>query len=181
MVCIAKEISPVAKLIELNYLQHLESGRILSFYHFFFSFFFFFFLLNHVQLFATQQTVAPQAPPFIGFPRQEYWSGLHFPLHENFPDQGSNPCLMLGRQILYHWATREVPPLTGWAFAMVNMFHVIKLLISTQRNKATSEMSLLKCCSAGACISPSAQEFHSREHSELCALHGVLGTKEAGV
>ena len=35
--------------------------------------------LSHVQLFATPQTVAHQAPPSMGFPRQEYWSGLSLP------------------------------------------------------------------------------------------------------
>ena len=33
-------------------------------------------LLSHVQLFATPWTVAYQAPPSMGFSRQEYWSGL---------------------------------------------------------------------------------------------------------
>ena len=36
-------------------------------------------LLSHVQLFATPWTVAYQAPPSMGFSRQEYWSGLLFP------------------------------------------------------------------------------------------------------
>ena len=31
--------------------------------------------------FATPWTVARQAPLFMGFPRQEYWSGLLFPSH----------------------------------------------------------------------------------------------------
>ena len=35
--------------------------------------------LSHVQLFATLWTVACQAPPSMGFSRQEYWSGLPFP------------------------------------------------------------------------------------------------------
>ena len=35
--------------------------------------------LSHVRLFATPWTVAYQAPPSMGFPRQEYWSGLPFP------------------------------------------------------------------------------------------------------
>ena len=35
--------------------------------------------LSHVQLFATPWTVACQAPLSMGFPRQEYWSGLLFP------------------------------------------------------------------------------------------------------
>ena len=32
-----------------------------------------------LTLLATPWTVAPQAPLFMGFPRQEYWSGLPFP------------------------------------------------------------------------------------------------------
>ena len=34
--------------------------------------------LSHVQLLATPWTVAPQAPPSMGFSRQEYWSGVFF-------------------------------------------------------------------------------------------------------
>ena len=36
-------------------------------------------LLSRVRLFATPWTVAHQAPPSMGFSRQEYWSGLPFP------------------------------------------------------------------------------------------------------
>ena len=36
--------------------------------------------LSRVRLFATPWTVAHQAPPSMGFSRQEYWSGLPFPL-----------------------------------------------------------------------------------------------------
>ena len=35
--------------------------------------------LSHARLFATPWTVAYQAPPSMGFPRQEYWSGLPLP------------------------------------------------------------------------------------------------------
>ena len=35
-------------------------------------------LLSCVRLFATPWTVAHQAPPSMGFSRQEYWSGLPF-------------------------------------------------------------------------------------------------------
>ena len=35
--------------------------------------------LSRVRLLATPWTVAYQAPPPMGFPRQEYWSGLPFP------------------------------------------------------------------------------------------------------
>ena len=34
---------------------------------------------SHFQLFATLCTVAHQAPPSLGFSRQEHWSGLPFP------------------------------------------------------------------------------------------------------
>ena len=35
--------------------------------------------LSHVQLLATPWTAAYQAPPSMGFSRQEYWSGLPLP------------------------------------------------------------------------------------------------------
>ena len=41
--------------------------------------------------FATLWTVAHQAPLSIGFPRQEYWSGLPFPSPEDLPDPGMEP------------------------------------------------------------------------------------------
>ena len=36
-------------------------------------------LLSHVRLFTTLWTAAYQAPPSMGFSRQEYWSGLPLP------------------------------------------------------------------------------------------------------
>ena len=35
--------------------------------------------LSHVRLFATPWTAAYQAPPSMGFSRQEYWSGVPLP------------------------------------------------------------------------------------------------------
>ena len=43
---------------------------------------------NHVWLFATTWTVAYQAPPSMGFSRQEYWSGLPFPSPGYLPGPG---------------------------------------------------------------------------------------------
>ena len=34
---------------------------------------------SRIRLFATPRTVAYQAPPSLGFSRQEYWSGLPCP------------------------------------------------------------------------------------------------------
>ena len=59
--------------------------------------------------FATPWTVAHQAPLSMGFPRQEYRSGLPFPSPGDLPDpeiESQSPAF--SRQILYHWATRGV-------------------------------------------------------------------------
>ena len=37
------------------------------------------------------QTVAHQVPLPMGFPKQEYWSGLPFPSPGNFPNPGIEP------------------------------------------------------------------------------------------
>ena len=47
--------------------------------------------LSRVWLFATPWTVAYQAPPSMGFSRQEYWSGLPFPSPGDLPDPGIEP------------------------------------------------------------------------------------------
>ena len=47
--------------------------------------------LSRVQLFATPWTVAYQAPPSMGFSRQECWSGLPFPSPGDLPDPGIKP------------------------------------------------------------------------------------------
>ena len=41
--------------------------------------------------FATPWTVAHQAPLPMGFPRQEYWSGLPIPFPGDLPDPGIKP------------------------------------------------------------------------------------------
>ena len=41
--------------------------------------------------FATLQTAACQAPLSVGFPREEYWSGLPFPSPGDLPDPGTEP------------------------------------------------------------------------------------------
>ena len=41
-------------------------------------------LLSRVWLLATPWTVAHQAPPSMGFSRQEYWSGVPLPSPKNF-------------------------------------------------------------------------------------------------
>ena len=62
--------------------------------------------LSRIQLFATPWTVAHQAPLSMGFPRQEYWSGLPCPPPGDLPDPGmestSPMSTCIGRQALYN-------------------------------------------------------------------------------
>ena len=46
---------------------------------------------SRVQLFVTLWTIACQAPPSMGFPRKEHWSGLPFPSPGVIPDPGFEP------------------------------------------------------------------------------------------
>ena len=62
-------------------------------------------LLQSCLTLVTPWTVACQAPLFMGFSRQEYWSGLPFPSPEDLPTQGSNLCLLC----LLHWQAGSLP------------------------------------------------------------------------
>ena len=46
---------------------------------------------SHFRLFATLWTIALQAPPSMGFSRQEYWSALPFPSPGDLPDPEIKP------------------------------------------------------------------------------------------
>ena len=61
---------------------------------------------SHVRLCETPWTVAHQAPLSIGFPRQEYWSGLPFPSPGNLP----NPRIKPGSHALQADSLRSEPP-----------------------------------------------------------------------
>ena len=47
--------------------------------------------LSRVRLFVTPWTIAYQAPPSMGFLRQQYWSGLLFPSPGDLPSPGIEP------------------------------------------------------------------------------------------
>ena len=77
-------------------------------------------VLNHVQPFATPQTVACQAPPFMGFPRQEYWSGLPFPPPGYLLHPGIEPPYLLHcRRILYLLSHQGSPDLCTHTYLMI--------------------------------------------------------------
>ena len=64
---------------------------------------------SHVALFATPWTAAHQAPLSKGFPRQEHWSGLPFPMPGDLPDPGVKAASLVSPALAggfpYHWAT----------------------------------------------------------------------------
>ena len=61
--------------------------------------------LRCVRLFAAPGTAACQAPLSMGFPRQEYCSGVPFTLQGIFPTQGLNSCLFH----FLHWQADSLP------------------------------------------------------------------------
>ena len=50
---------------------------------------------THVCLFETPWTVAHQAPPSMGFSRQEYWSGVPCPPPGDLPHPGMEPVSLM--------------------------------------------------------------------------------------
>ena len=60
---------------------------------------------------ATRWTVVHQAPPSMGFSRQEYWSGLPFPSPGDLPDPGIEPASLMAPALAGRFftdrATRE--------------------------------------------------------------------------
>ena len=72
---------------------------------------------SHVQLFATLWTVAHQAPPSIGFSRQEFCSGLPCPPPVDLPDPGIEPMSLIS------------PPLEGRFFTTSTTWEAPDLIV----------------------------------------------------
>ena len=66
-------------------------------------------LLSCVQLFATPCTVVYQASLSMGFPRQEYWNGLPFPILGDFPDPWIEPLSSAFPALAGGFSTTEPP------------------------------------------------------------------------
>ena len=54
-------------------------------------------------------TIVYQAPLSLGFPRQEYWSGLPFPSPGDLSNPGSNTALLHCSRILYSLSHQDSP------------------------------------------------------------------------
>ena len=113
--------SPISRNIYLIFLQILPYSLIKDHWENFFKALWtlsqaFSQLLNHVGLFVAPWTVAYQAPLFMEFSRQEYWSALPFPTPGNLPEPRDQTHLSsvscIDSWSLYHWTTWEAPALT---------------------------------------------------------------------
>ena len=74
-------------------------------------------MLSYVQLLATPWTISNQFPLSMEFFRQEYWSGLSFPMPGDLPNPGTEPgsfaspalagrfftTVPPGKPYIYHW------------------------------------------------------------------------------
>ena len=67
------------------------------------------YVLSPVRLFVTTWTVAHQAPLSMGFPRQEYWSGLPFPSSEDLPEPGIETVFLVSPALASRFFTTVLP------------------------------------------------------------------------
>ena len=88
--------------------------------------------LNHVWLFATLWTVAHQAPPSLGFSRQEYWSGLPLPSSGVLPDPGIEP---RSPTLQVDALTSEPPGKPRWYDSVIEAKNLIELYMKIPEQK----------------------------------------------
>ena len=113
-------------------------------------------MLSHVQLFATQWTIACQAPLSMGFSRQEYPSGLPCPPPGDLLDPGiglASPALQVDSLPPSHQGS----PLEAqkWALPFLT-FLLIGVTASalTRGSVKSQDRSLLDCTSGGVFSRP---------------------------
>ena len=64
---------------------------------------------DQLRLFVTPWSVAHQAPLSMGFPRQEYWRGLPFPILGDLSDPGIEPVSPGSHALAGRFFTTEPP------------------------------------------------------------------------
>ena len=81
-------------------------------------------LVSCVRLFVTPWTVVSQASLSMQFSRQEYWSGLPFPIPEDLPETWVKPSSPGSRAVAGGFFTTEPPgkPIQGLSISIVSGF-----------------------------------------------------------
>ena len=128
---------------------------------------------------ATPRTVARQAPLSMGFPRQEYWSGLPFSSSTSFRPRDRTSISHVscsGRQILSHWATREAHCISCiWANSLTTQ--TCQQQHGSQRHRGTSQ-TITNLPSPGVCMSFDRTDKPGTEGRSLCPGLWVCLTRE---
>ena len=79
-------------------------------------------------------TVAHQAPLSMGFPRQEYWSGLPFPFPGDLPDPGFKPASLVLAGRFFSTEPPGTPLVGGHFLAFSNFWQLLVSLGLWQHN-----------------------------------------------
>ena len=87
-----------------------------------------------LRLFVNPWIVACQAPLSMGFPRQEYWSGLAFPPPGDLPDSGIETVSLLSPSLARGFSTASAT----WE---ATIFHTNVLILNYPRISDISEDS----------------------------------------
>ena len=109
-------------------------------------------------------TLAYQAPPTMGFFRQEYWSGLPFPYPGDLPNPGIQPDFLHCRQILYRLCHQGRP-----------LCHIISLHICCR----SLTQSCLTLCSPMDCSTPGLPVHHQLPELAQTHVHRVSDASQS--
>ena len=86
--------------------------------------------LTHAQLFVTPWTITLQVPLSMGFPGQEYWSGLPSPSPGDLPDRGFEPRFPALQTDSLPTDLQEKPYVCVWGGGVADRNAIIKLCIN---------------------------------------------------
>ena len=105
--------------------------------------------------FVTPWTVTSQAPLFMGFPRQAYWSGLPFPTPGDPPDPGIKPSpLALDSLLLRHQGFGRAKSIswTNEPFAAVKCNVPSEIYIGIHHYSTSLNTAVLSTCFLFVCL-----------------------------
>ena len=123
--------------------------------------------------FVTPWSEARQAPLSIGFPRQEYWSGLHFPPPGDLPIPGIEPASPAASALAGKFSTTEPP-------RRRRRWHPTLVLLP---GKSHGQRSLVGCSPWGRKESDTTERLHFHFHAlekEMATHFSVLAWRIPG-
>ena len=142
-------------------------------------------MLHHfsrVQLCETIWTVVCQAPLSMGFPRQEYWSGLPFPYPGDLSKPGIEPEPVMSPAGAGGFFTTSATPKKGYSprFIMVRDVARASLIAQLVKNSACNTGDLSSIPGSGR---PPGEgkgyplQYSGLENSMDCIVHGVTKSR----